>query len=158
FIAPNQCVFIYSRGYPFPHYLYGPLQNGGPLTQKWNLTTSARHILQIEFNDFDVISTPGQHYCDADLLTIEERHNQSAIGRKVDYCNINRFNIGKLRTTTAKAELILRTWRKKVGNSRGIHATIYSVPAARSVNKRVQNVAEGKPTDQSSTRAARDPS
>lgn len=147
-VKANQCVYIYSTGYPFPHYLYENI--GQTLLNHWNLITVESNVLQIELNDFDVISTPGQHYCDADLLMINRRK----------YCNINRFDIGKLHTKSNRTELIFNSRLKRVGNSRGIHATIHSVPAtARNlIKKYTENAAEGKPTDQSSTREFRDSS
>ena len=148
-IDSAQCVFVYSIGYPYPHYLYGSY--GYNLVHQWNLTTKQGNILQIEFNDFDVSSTPGQHYCDADLLTLQEL-NLTKLLKKVDYCNINRFNIGKFHSKSSNALMTLQTKVKKVGNSRGIHASVRSIPAIDGQLKWARNAAEGKPTDQSSTR------
>ncbi|KAI2811304.1 hypothetical protein BLOT_002478 [Blomia tropicalis] len=149
FIDSLQCIYIHSTDYPFPHYLYGPF--GYNVLHTWNLTTHQGNILQIEFNDFDVNSTPGQNNCDADLLTLHELLMGKLI-KKVDYCNINRFNIGKFHSHSNHAMMVLKTKVKKVGNSRGIHATVRSIPETKANIKWVRNAAEGKPTDQSSTR------
>lgn len=157
FIGPSQCVYIYSTGYPFPHYLYGTKFNYH-LLHHWNLTTKEGNSLQIEFNDFDVNSTPGQNNCDADLLTVQDEPQDKNIVKKVDYCNINRFNIGKFNSASHMTIMKLKTRVKKVGNSRGIHATIASIPATSSSLKWVSNAAKGKPTDQSTTIDSRDSS
>ncbi|KAF7494181.1 Putative G-protein coupled receptor [Sarcoptes scabiei] len=153
-IEPDQCIYIFSEGYPYPYYLLGKSFDRNPRLQSWNLSTIEENLIQIEFNDFDVISTPGQHNCDADLVTIQENGTKN-----VNYCNINRFNIGKFLSETNRMELILRTTLKKVGNSRGIHATVRSVPKLITSKPRwSKNAAEGKPTDQSSTRSSRESS
>lgn len=154
-ITPSQCVFIYSVDYPSPHYLYG--NYGFHLLHQWNLTTTQGFQIQIEFNDFDVNSTPGQHNCDADLLTLQEL-KEGLLVKKTDYCNINRFNIGKFRSGWNHVVMRLKTKMKKVGNSRGIHATVRSIPAVATTLKWVKNAAQGKPTDQSSTRDFHDSS
>ena len=155
-VEPDHCLYIYSRGYPFPHYLYGKKIDHETRVHRWQIATQPDHMLQIEFNDFDVISTPGQHYCDTDLVTIYGEKNMK---RKTNYCNINRFNIGKLHSKSNYMEIILRTSLRKVGNSRGIHATVRSIHQHLFKTSRfVKNAAEGRPTDQSSTRSPRESS
>ena len=141
FISPSQCVYIYSSGYPFPHHLLGT-SFGNHLLHHWNLTTKEGNSLQIEFNDFDV-------NCEADLLTVQDEPQDK--NTTVDYCNINRFNIGKFNSASHMTLMRLKTKMKKVGNSRGIHATIASIPAVSNARKWVPNAALGKPTDQSTT-------
>ncbi|XP_054166072.1 uncharacterized protein LOC128963584 [Oppia nitens] len=149
-IKLNQCATISSHGYPFPHYVYGNF--GEHYMHLWNISTIEGHVIQIEFNDFDIIFTPGVHYCDSDLLTVYDISLNETI-KTGTYCNINRYNIGKLLSDTSYMLLQLKTTLKKVGNSRGFHATIRSVPKTNTAKKWINNIAEGKPTDQSSTRA-----
>jgi hypothetical protein len=148
-VGPNQCITIASFGYPFPHYIYEKI--GHQYNHTWNITTFEGYIIQIEFNDFDVISTPGLHYCDADLLTVFDiQFNETK--KTAIYCNINKFNIGKLTSNSNQMILHLKTNLKRVGNSRGIHATVRAMPKPNTVKKWSNNIAEGKSSDQSSTK------
>jgi len=148
-VSPNQCITISSFGYPFPHYIYD--KSGQHYNHSWMISTFEGYIIQIEFNDFDVISTPGLHYCNADLLTVFDIQFNETI-KTATYCNINKFNIGKLTSNTNQMLLKYKTTFKRVGNSRGFHATVRALPKTNTVKKWSNNIAEGKSTDQSSTK------
>ena len=135
-------------GYPFPHYIYENF--GQNYSHLWKISTTEGFIIQIEFNDFDIIFTPGIHYCNTDSLTVFDIESNETI-KTGTYCNINKFNIGKLQSNGSQILLQLNTTLKRVGNSRGFHANIRAVPKIKTTNKWINNIAEGKAADQSST-------
>ena len=61
--------------------------------------------------------------------------------------------MGKLLSNKNQMLLQLNTTLKRVGNSRGFHASIRAVPQTKFTKKWVNNIAEGKSADQSSTRS-----
>ncbi|RWS29721.1 relaxin receptor-like protein [Leptotrombidium deliense] len=149
-VGLNECVTIASYGYPFPHHLYKSTMK---YNHAWILKTSNNLRLELTFNDFDFVSTPGSHRCDGDVLSIYNKNDTSGSQQLFGhFCNCNKISAGRIRSKSNVILLQQINKFKRVGNGRGFHATVRGVPATKEIDERfkIRNVAEGKFADQSS--------
>ncbi|XP_055924934.1 uncharacterized protein LOC129956919 isoform X3 [Argiope bruennichi] len=150
------CGIIASEGYPFPHLYYFSSEedfiNHQHYVHTWNLRVSGSLLVELEFKDFDVPATAGSRNCTEEngvlwIYNGEGTERKNLIG---GFCNLNKEGI--IHSTTSAMTLVYVTRWRKVGNGRGFHAVYRGVKKPASVNEdKLVNVAEGKPTKQSST-------
>ncbi|KAF8789007.1 G-protein coupled receptor GRL101 like protein [Argiope bruennichi] len=149
-------IIFFSEGYPFPHLYYFSSEedfiNHQHYVHTWNLRVSGSLLVELEFKDFDVPATAGSRNCTEEngvlwIYNGEGTERKNLIG---GFCNLNKEGI--IHSTTSAMTLVYVTRWRKVGNGRGFHAVYRGVKKPASVNEdKLVNVAEGKPTKQSST-------
>ncbi|KAI1285100.1 putative G-protein coupled receptor [Halotydeus destructor] len=149
----TDCATIASFGYPFPHYAYEDI---GWHNHTFILRGPENFTIDLSFSDFDLLTIPGSHACHTDAMVVHAQTGAQET-RLGEYCNINKLGLGLLKTASNRVTLSYMTYKRKVGNSRGFHATVKLVPIK--VNgklfngppsSRLTEVAEGRPADQNS--------
>ncbi|CAL1283053.1 unnamed protein product [Larinioides sclopetarius] len=150
------CGIIASEGYPFPHLYYFSSEEDFISHQHyvhtWSLHVSGSLVVELEFKDFDVPATAASRNCTEDngvlwIYSGKGTDTENFIG---GFCNLNKEGI--IHSTTSSMTLVFVTRWRKVGNGRGFLAIYRGVPKSASNNEdELVNVAEGKPTKQSST-------
>nr|XP_054927510.1 uncharacterized protein LOC126532264 isoform X4 [Dermacentor andersoni] len=152
-ICSAPCGIISSYGYPYPLVSYEP---SGHYRHTWLLRVSPGRVVRLQFNDFDVAPSPGARTCNTDwgLVSIYSGDNVSDTWSLVgSYCNLNRQ--GVVFSETNVMSVVFHDRFRKIGNSRGFHATYKEflpalVPKTGN-SSRLVNVARGKPAQQNTT-------
>lgn len=147
------CGIIASFGYPYPPVSYDPT---GPYKHTWVLRVPIGRVVRLQFNDFDVAGTPGARNCSADwgVVSVYSGENTSDPSNLVGgYCNLNRQ--GVVFSKTNVMSVVYQDRFRKIGNSRGFHATYREVLPFMAPQKgdpsKLRNVAQGKPAQQNTT-------
>ncbi|XP_072144593.1 uncharacterized protein [Dermacentor andersoni] len=120
-ICSAPCGIISSYGYPYPLVSYEP---SGHYRHTWLLRVSPGRVVRLQFNDFDVAPSPGARTCNTDwgLVSIYSGDNVSDTWSLVgSYCNLNRQ--GVVFSETNVMSVVFHDRFRKIGNSRGFHAT-----------------------------------
>ncbi|KAF8781481.1 G-protein coupled receptor GRL101 like protein [Argiope bruennichi] len=153
------CGIIASEEYPFPPNYYFSTEvyyfSHSDYNHTWVLHVPQHYVVELEFSDFDVPAIPGSRNCTAEsgvlwIYSGEGTRKQDLIG---GFCNLNREGIVYSKTNIMT--LVFATRWRKVGNGRGFYAVYRGVhkPTHKRLGVKLPppNVAEGKPTRQSST-------
>ncbi|XP_075748630.1 uncharacterized protein LOC119172579 isoform X1 [Rhipicephalus microplus] len=150
-VCSAPCGIISSYGYPYPPVSYEPT---GQYEHTWIVRVSPGRVVRLQYNDFDVASSPGSRTCDKDwgLVSIYSGKNVSDATSLVgSYCNLNRQ--GVVFSETNVMSIVFHGRFRKIGNSRGFHATYREFrPLPKEGHpSRLTNVAQGKPAQQNTT-------